>query len=84
MKPIRTAETNHNFGAPLGHEEEIGNLPCKNETEHGANVVYSVWEPTAQERKAIADGYNLRIGVFGLGGGMVPISLGITHLTEEA
>ena len=82
MRPIKTDETNHNFGPPRGREDSIGDLPCRNEMLDGSTVVYSVWEPSEHERAAIARGENLRIGVFGLGGGMVPISLGITHLKE--
>lgn len=83
MRPIKTAESDFNFGPPRGRENSIGDLPCKKDVEDGMSVVYSVWEPSAIERAAIARGENLRIGVFGLVG-MVPISLGITHLKEEA
>lgn len=83
MRVIQTAETNHNFGPPRGKEGEIGNLPCAFpvETEHGI-FTYAVYEPTADERRAIAEGSNIRLGV-GWIGGFPPVSLGITHLQED-
>ena len=83
MEAVKTAESNHNFGPPQGYSEsQIGNLPCCfEETEYG-RFVFSVWEPTPEERQAIANGQNIRLGV-GWIGAFPPVSLGTTHLTRE-
>lgn len=79
MNPITTAETNHTFGPPPGQEDRIGSLPvCREVTELGL-FHYAVYEPTPQERRAIAEGQNIQLGV-GWIGGFPPVSLGITHL----
>lgn len=82
MLPIKTTETNHNFGPPHGKEGEIGDLPCAFpvETEHGP-FVYAVYELSDEDRKAIANGWNIRLGV-GWIGAFAPVSLGVTHLTK--
>lgn len=82
MRPIVTQETNHNFGPPPGKEGEIGDLPCAHpvQTEHGP-FTYAVYELDDADREAIANGWNIRLGV-GWIGGFPPVSLGVTHLTE--
>lgn len=83
MRPIRTVETNHNFGPPRGKEGEIGDLPCAFpvETDHGP-FVYAVYELSDDDRKAIANGWNIRVGIGWLGA-FPPISLGVTHLERQ-
>ncbi len=82
MKPIKTKETNHSFGPPPGKEDLIGNLPCSvQEVEDLGVFIYSVYKPTDEERQAIADGWNIRLGV-GWIGSFPPVSVGITHLGE--
>jgi hypothetical protein len=85
MRVIQTANSNHNFGPPQGNEEIIGDLPCQIEegvaAYGGGRVIWSVWEPTEAERKAIANGQNVRLGV-GWIGGFPPVSVGVTHETE--
>jgi hypothetical protein len=84
MRSVKTVATNHNFGPPAGRESEIGDLPCQwaREEPYG-EVIWSVWVPSDDERKAIADGWNVRLGV-GWIGAFPPVSVGITHLTESA
>lgn len=78
MKPVATAQTNHTFGPPSGKEDEIGSLPGYwEETEHG-RFFYAVYELNDEDRKAISNGYNIRLGV-GWIGGFPPVSLGVTH-----
>jgi hypothetical protein len=80
MEPITTAETNMNYVAQLGiSEDEIGNLPCARLIEHGMRGIYSVWELTDDERKRIAEGDNIRLGIIGQEP-IPPVSLGVTHL----
>ncbi len=83
MRPVITSETNHNFGPPPGKEGEIGDLPCAHpvDTPHG-RFTYAVYELDTYDRQAIANGYNIRIGV-GWIGGFPPISLSVTHLQRE-
>lgn len=50
-------------------------------TEHaidGAPVIESVWEPTDEERAAIADGSNLYLLVWG--DGHPPVAIGVTDV----
>ena len=79
MKPITISRTNHNFGPPLGKEGQIDDLPCEFpvETEHGP-FVYATYEPSPEERQAIANGLNIRLGV-GWIGAFPPVSVGVTH-----
>lgn len=82
-RPVRTIRTNHGWGAPSGKENEIGLLPVEKVThEDGSEVHYSVWEFSDAERQAIANGYNLQIGVHWVGV-MPPISVGVVHFTRE-
>jgi hypothetical protein len=81
MLPVTTTRSNHSFGPPPGMDDEIGTLPCQIEDGawgEGTRVIWSVWEPTTAERKAIAAGQNIRLGV-GWIGGFPPISLDVTH-----
>ena len=81
MRIILTKDTNHNFGPPQGHEDEIGHLPCKVAHEDGVTTVYSVWELNESERKAVADGHNIKLGVMWIGA-FPPVSLAITSAQE--
>jgi hypothetical protein len=81
--PVKTAETNMNYGPPAGLDGEIGDLPCARLTEHGHRGIYSVWELTDHERECIANGYNIRLGIIGMEP-IPPVSLGVTHLQNAA
>lgn len=59
MRPIKTNESNFSY---LGPTTEIADLPCRTE---GMNT-FSVWEPTADERRIIAEGGNIRLGIHGV------------------
>lgn len=83
MRPVATLNTNHNYGPPPGHEETIGDLPCQILDEDGERWVFSVWELSDEERQAIANGLNVRLGI-GWIGGMPPVSLGVTHEQADA
>ncbi len=82
MRPIKTANSNHNFGPPLGQEEYIGDLPCEIVDEPGQHrEVVSVWEPSPAERLAILNGQNIRLGI-GWVGAFPPVSIVVTDETR--
>lgn len=68
MRPIRTSKTTGIYGAPLGHEDQIGGLPYYRERTGIGDVtgVYSVWTFDEADRKAIANGANLVLGIVGM------------------
>lgn len=59
MNPINTNESNFTY---LGPHPEVADLPCRAE---GADT-FSVWELTEEERKLIADGGHIRLGIHGM------------------
>jgi len=66
MKPRRTVHSTRALTLPGGTEDNdlwIYNMP----DEQGNNVICSVWEPTPQQRDAIAKGENIRLLVWGRG-----------------
>jgi hypothetical protein len=82
MKSVKTISSNHVFGPPHGQEDKIGSLDCQIEENVGAfgggRVIWSVWELSDEDRKAISNGYNIRLGV-GWIGAFPPVSVGVTH-----
>jgi len=70
MEPIRTARANMVYRGP---SPDIGDAWA----EATADTAYLVWEPTPDERAAIAAGANLRLGVHQHP--MPPVSLGVTE-----
>jgi hypothetical protein len=85
MKAIKTEHSNHNFGPPKGQEDVITDLPCEIEDDvpgyARGRVIWSVWEPSEGERRAIANGQNIKLGV-GWIGGFPPVSVGVTAETK--
>lgn len=72
MQPVKTEKSNFVYKGPT---EDIADLPCERVQEiyEGASgenrvhrAVYSVWEPTDEERQAIADGANVKLGILGM------------------
>lgn len=83
MRPIRTKKTIGIYGAPLGHEREIGGLPFYRETTgSGMTAVYSVWTFDEDERVALARGANLVVGIIGMEP-IPPISLSLRGANDE-
>lgn len=84
MKPIKTENSNHNFGPPSGHEDHVGDLPCEIDDGdpfgfgEGSRVIWAVYEPDEGERRAIANGQNIKLGI-GWIGAFPPISMGVTE-----
>lgn len=64
MKPIRTPRTVTVDVGPIGTNVEP--LPTRRERDphRGAVVVFSVWQPTTEERAAIAAGANVLLGIW--------------------
>lgn len=77
----KTVKSNHDFGPPPGQEDLVGNLPCEWDKSDpygtGADVIWSVWEPTEGERAAIANGQNVKLGVAWIGS-FPPVSMTVT------
>jgi hypothetical protein len=67
-EPIHTPKSTGIYGAPEGHEAEIGGLPFYRERSVGGmTAVYSVWTFSPAEREWIAKGHaNLVIGIVGM------------------
>lgn len=78
MKPRRTEFSTRVLGLQGGTEDNDLWI-TDTETESGYPVIYSVWEPTEAERKAIADGENIRVVVFATN--TYPLNV---DLTDEA
>lgn len=75
-EPITTRKTTGVYGAPPGHEDSISGLPYwRVQNEYGGTTVYSVWAFTEGERRAIASGANLVLGI--VGEPIPPVSLGV-------
>lgn len=60
MKPIESARTNFTYLAPAGMRD-CDPMPCTRESD---GRVVSVWEPTREERAAIAAGSNIELHVW--------------------
>ena len=67
MTPITTNETNFAY---LGPTPEVANLPCRRE----GHETFSVWALNDDERRQIAAGANIRLGLHG-GHPIPPVSL---------
>jgi hypothetical protein len=76
MKPIRTAKTNTVFKLIGGTEDN--DLCVFMGTEDGDPIVQSVWEPTDEERSALAAGANIELTVWGTG--TPPVALRTTDV----
>jgi hypothetical protein len=64
MKARRTHHTNHVFRLPGGTEDnDLWTYVLIDET--GNPILCSVWEPTPDERKRIAEGENIRLCIWG-------------------
>lgn len=76
MRPIRTPQSNFTY---LGPRPDIGDLPCERVTyEDGEHVVYAVYELSNEDRAAIADGANVKLGIW-----TEPIPPVSMHVTDE-
>lgn len=76
MKPRRTHFTNQVFRFPGGNEDNDLWTYQLDDRELGMPIICSVWEPSEDERAAIARGENIRLCVWG--GGMPPVAIDLT------
>lgn len=73
MIPRRTHHSNAVYELEGGNEDNslwVYQSPV-------GNWVSSVWEPTTAERRAIAEGQNIELTVYG---GQPPVSMGVTNV----
>ena len=77
MRAVKTKNSNHNFGPPHGRADDVDNLPCEITERDGDQVVRSVWVPSDEERKAIAEGMNIELDVWWIGA-FAPVSINVT------
>jgi hypothetical protein len=80
MRPIKTPYTPDVY---KGNGEEVMDLPCKIERRaDGSQMgVWSVWEPDEDERKSLAEGGSVLLGVF-TPEALPPVYVGITEDKE--
>lgn len=76
MKPRRTWRSDTVFRLPGGNEDNDLWVERRAD-ETGRPVLESVWEPTPEEREAIARGDNVYLLVWG---GQPPVALGVTDV----
>lgn len=72
MRPVRTASSNFVWTGPTA---DVGDLHTKIEAGPDYPITTSVWEPTPDERAAIAGGANIALRVLGI---HPPVDLFIT------
>lgn len=78
MLPVRTANTNHSFGPPIGVTDgSIGDLPCEIRDDADGRWIRSVWQLSDEERAAIAAGATIELDVAWIGG-FPPVALNIS------
>lgn len=78
MKPRRTHESNRVYRLPGGTEDNdlwVTETFCSEEPD--VPVILSTWEPTDEERAAIAAGANVELAVWG---GQPPVALQTTDV----
>ena len=80
MKPIKTNRSNFTYRGPT---PDIMDLPCERARleggpQDGGSAVYSVWEPSPEEREFVARGGNIKLGIYGMEP-IPPVSLQIVH-----
>jgi hypothetical protein len=76
MKPRRTILSNAVFSLPGGNEDN-DLWVMRDEHADGSPLVRSCWVPDDEERKAIADGANIELIVWGAG--HPPVAMGVVH-----
>jgi len=68
MKPVQTIRTTGIYGAPRGHEAEVGGLPYYRERDEGlgTTIVWSDWQLEEGEIRALSKGGHVCIGIVGM------------------
>jgi hypothetical protein len=79
MEPVKTEGATFVYRGPT---EGIGDLWVRREQEEGGYpVIYSVWEPTEEERKLLAEGGRVELGI--VGEPIPPVSMAV-HSKEAS
>ena len=84
MKPIKTENSNHVY---RGDGRDVADLHCRVATleshdyQDGALITMAVWEPDEEERKRIAEGSNIEVGIL-YANPMPPTVVSVTDETE--
>jgi hypothetical protein len=76
VKPRRTHRSNKVYSLPGGTEDNDLWVEVAKERDVNWPVIRSTWEPSEEERQAIAAGANIELSVSG--GAMPPVSLNVT------
>lgn len=79
MEPVKTEKSNLVY---KGYGDVV-DLPCErveaeSATLYGHKGILSVWEPTPDEREAIAQGANIKLGIWGMEP-IPPVSVEVTN-----
>lgn len=75
MRPVRTGQSNFTY---LGPTPVVADLPCRRVD---GGRVYSVWQPTDEERQMIANGAQIELAV--TGEPHPPVSLAVVDQPEK-
>lgn len=78
MKPRRTHESTQCLDLAEGNEDNSLWVRVESYEDCGHVCVSSVWEPTEEERAAIADGQNIKLTVWGTT--HPPVNVGVTDV----
>ena len=80
MRVIRTANCNMVYRGP---EPGIGDMPCERRVMdgHGRTAIFATWALSDEDRKAIADGANVEVGLYYIEP-IPPVYVGLTSRQE--
>jgi hypothetical protein len=78
MDPIKTADLNFVYRGPT---PDIGDLWVRREVEGPYRTIYSVWKPTEEERKLLAEGGTIELGI--VGEPIPPVSLAVRSAEDS-
>lgn len=77
MEPVETAKSNLTYD---GDGDQVGDLPCERTTVDGLTVIYAVYELDDDDRRMIAAGANIKLGIWAEP--ISPVSLMVTEETR--
>lgn len=78
LRPIKVATSNLVY---RGNGQDVADLPCERRVTPQGSAIYSVWEPTPEQRAAIAAGANIELGIWNMEP-IPPVSICITNASE--
>ena len=79
LKPIKTKICNFEFGVPANWDSDVRGecIPLPVYRDKSSSTNYSFWELTDEDRKRIADGAHIILGV--VGNGHPPVSINVSN-----